>query len=264
VLHARIRTQWFPTQVLSATGLDQVWVFDGKYLLVLFGLLILWGLAFVALLRQSRFVTMVASIPFHFCALTAFGLLVLPTEVLLPGYKHSLAFIADRMSLALGICTCAFLGEARTRAALTCLMAVVALIFFGFLFRDERVFNAFEDRMDRVVSELPPGQRVVGAIDAPSLRVNALTHMIDRICVGRCYSYANYEPSTAQFRIRVEAENPIVVSTYEDSWALQGGKYVVKERDLPIYAILVERDGRVALKRLEPGMPVGLSQWDPL
>jgi hypothetical protein len=263
-LIALIRTQWFPSQVLTATGLDQVWVFDAKYILIMLGLLLLWGFAFVTLLRRSRLRAIAASIPFHFCVLTGFAILVLPTEVLIPGYKHSLAFIAERMSLALGICICAFLGGARTRAAQNYLMAIVVLLFFGFLFRDERIFNAVEDRMERVASELSPGQRVVGAMDAPGLRVNALTHMIDRVCLGRCYSYANYEASTAQFRIRVVAANPIVVSTYEDSWALQAGKYVVKERDLPLYEIRVDSNGRMALTSLEAGFPVSVSHWDPL
>ena len=264
ILNARMHTLWFPTQLLTATGVDQVWVFDAKYILIVFELLLLWGFAFVGLVRQSRLAGIAASIPFHFCVLTAFAILVLPTEVLIPGYKHSLAFIADRMSLALGICICALLGGVRNRAGQNYLMATVVLLFFGFLFRDERVFNAVEDRMERVVSELPPGQRVIGAIDAPSLRVNALTHMIDRVCLGRCYSYANYEPSTAQFRIRVVAANAIVVSTYEDSWALQGGKYVVKERDVPLYDIGVDQNGRVAQRSLQAGFPVGVSHWDPL
>jgi len=263
-LIALIRTQWFPSQVLTATGLDQVWVFDAKYILIMFELFLLWGFAFVALLRQSRLRAIAGSIPFHFCVLTAFAILVLPTEVLLPGYKHSLAFIADRMALALDICICGFLGAARTRPAQKYLMAIVVLLFFGFLFHDERVFNAVEDRMERVVSELPPGQRVVGAMDTPGLRVNALSHMIDRVCLGRCYSYANYEPSTAQFRIRVVGANPIVASTYEDSWALQTGKYVVKDRDVPLYEIRVDQNGRMTQASLEAGFPVGVSHWDPL
>ena len=32
--------------------------------------------------------------------------------------------------------------------------------------------------------------------------------MIDRICVGHCYSYANYEPSTDQFRISRDGTQP--------------------------------------------------------
>lgn len=263
-LTALIPRLWFPSHFLTATGLYQVWVFDAKYILIVFELLLLWGFAFVALLRQSRPRAIAAGIPFHFCVLTAFAILVLPTEVLIPGYKHSLAFIAERMSLVLSICICAFLGGVRNRAPQNYLMAVVVLLFFGFLFHDERIFNAFEDRMERVVAELPPGQRAIGAIEAPSLRVNPLTHMIDRVCLGRCYSYANYEPSTAQFRIRVVAENPIVASTYEDSWTLQVGQYIVKERDSPLYGISVDQSGRMSQTSLQAGLPVGISRWNPL
>jgi hypothetical protein len=64
-----------------------------------------------------------------------------------------------------------------------------------------------------------------------------LAHLVDRICVGRCFSYANYEPSTAQFRVRANPENRFVVSQYDESWSIQTGGYVVKTRDLPLYNI---------------------------
>jgi hypothetical protein len=263
VVKARFLTQWFPTQFLSATGLDQVLVFDGKYTLIIFGLLLVWAFAFIGVLRQRKFAGLVSSVPFHFCLLTAFGLLVLPTEVLIPSYKHSLAFIADRMSLALSICICALLAEGRNRTAQNYLTAIVVLIFAVYLFRDERSFNALEDRMEQVVAALPPGQRVVAAIETPTLRVNPLTHMIDRVCVGRCYSYANYEPSTAQFRIRVMEPNGIVASTYQESWALQGGRYIVRGRDLPIYDIRLDSHGDITPMMPTAGSQVGMSFWEP-
>ena len=37
-------------QIRMTTGLDQVWVFDGKYYLVLVGLLVVWALLFLDLL----------------------------------------------------------------------------------------------------------------------------------------------------------------------------------------------------------------------
>ena len=65
-------------------------------------------------------------------------------------------------------------------------------------------------------------------IDDPSLHIDPFTHMIDRACLGVCYSYANYEPSTAQFRVRALGPNPSVAFTYEDSWRLHTGSYIVK------------------------------------
>jgi len=42
-----------------------------------------------------------------------------------------------------------------------CALAAVALIFFGFLYRDERAFNALEDRMQGAVAQLAAGHGVV-------------------------------------------------------------------------------------------------------
>jgi hypothetical protein len=65
--------------------------------------------------------------------------------------------------------------------------------------------------------------------------------------VGRCFSYANYEASTRQFRIRAARGNAFVVSEYADSWALQTGTYIVKQGDLPLYKIDLCAPGRVEL-----------------
>jgi hypothetical protein len=154
------------------------------------------------------------------------------------------------------------LGSANNRAYLTYSTAAVALLFFGFLYRDERVLNSFEDAMTEVVSQLPSGQRVISGVDDPYLRVNPLGHMIDRVCIGRCYSYANYEPSTGQFRIRAMAPNPIVISTYEESWQLQNGIYVVKDGDLPLYQVILDRAGRLTMRPLQAGAPSGIIYWN--
>ena len=52
-------------------------------------------------------------------------------------------------------------------------MALVAVVFFGFLYRDEKILNALEDRMDGVISQLPAGQRIVSGVDDPYLHVFA-------------------------------------------------------------------------------------------
>jgi hypothetical protein len=140
----------------------------------------------------------------------------------------------------------------------------IAILFFGFLYRDERALNFFEDRMEDTVAKLPAGQRVISAIDDPGLRVNALTHTIDRACIGRCYSYANYEPSTAQFRIRAERENPYVASSYQDSWLMQMGMYVVKDRDLPLYQVDLDASGQMVAKSLRAGEACGSTKWSVL
>lgn len=255
--------KWSLQQLAVSTGLDQVWVFDGKYYVVLVGLLLVWGLLFLEMMHRSGGREIVSSVPFHICLVSALGIFILPGTVLIPGFRHALVYIAERMSLGVGVCVCAMLGAARPRAYVRYGMILVALVYFGFLFRDERVLNAFEDRMAATVAQLEPGQRVVNGVDDPYLRVNALTHMIDRVCVGRCFSYANYEPSTAQFRIRVLGDNPIVAADYGDSYRLQRGTYVLKERDIPLYKLDLE-NGRMVLRSLKAGVPCGSTFWKAL
>jgi len=195
---------------------------------------------------------------------SAGGILILPSAVLIPGFLHALAYIAERMSLGVGVAVCALLGCARPRVFERYAPLALACVFFTFLYGDERVLNRFEDRMAGAVARLQPGQRVVSLVDDPDARVNALTHMIDRVCVGRCYSFANYEPSTRQFRVRAIADNPMVVRTYSDSWAFQTGVYLVKPADLPLYAVDLDGSGRVIVRDLKAGVLCGSTHWKVL
>jgi hypothetical protein len=268
VLHAiivgRMVSNWSAHQITLTTGLDQVWVFDGKYYAVLVALLFIWAMMFLNLIHLSDARQVIGSMPFQLCVISAAAVFILPTSILFPGFHHALVYIAERMSLGVGICFCALLAGARPRRFERVAMMAIAILFFGFLYRDERALNFFEDRMEDTVAKLPAGQRVISAIDDPGLRVNALTHTIDRACIGRCYSYANYEPSTAQFRIRAERENPYVASSYQDSWLMQMGMYVVKDRDLPLYQVDLDASGQMVAKSLRAGEACGSTKWSVL
>ena len=163
-------SRWSPQQIGMATGADQVWVFDGKYYVVLVGLLIVWGMLFLDLLKDSGPRSVVSSLPFQFCVISAAAVSALPTVILLPGFHHSLVYIAERMSLGVGICVCALLAAARPRAFQRYAMALVVAVFFGFLYRDEKILNAIEDRMGGVISQIPAGQRLVSRVDHPYLQ----------------------------------------------------------------------------------------------
>ncbi len=254
IIASLMYVHWSTVQVTLWTGLDQLWVFDTKYYLVLMGLLAIWGMLFLGLVRRSGPREVVGSVPFQLCVLSAAVVLILPDTVLIPGFLNALSYIAERMSLGVAVCVCAMLASVQPRTLERWALAAVALVFFGFIYVDERALNSFEDRMQNVVSQLPPGQRVVSALSDSDSRINSVRHMIDRVCMERCFSYENYEPSTAQFRIRAERHNPYVVSSYAESSAMQVGGYRVKSRDLPLYELDVDRQGRLFLKDLKAGM----------
>ena len=250
-------SRWSLQQIKMSTGADQVWVFDDKYYFMLIALLMVWGLLFLDLLKSYGTRRVVSSVPFQLCVVSAAAVVILPATVLIPGFSHTLVYIAERMSLGVGVCVCAMLAGAQPRLPGRYAMAVLAVVFFGFLYRDEKVLNRLEDRMDGAIAALPPGQRVLSGVDDRELHTFAVTHMIDRVCLGRCFSYANYEPSTAQFRVRALTGNRYVTSNYNDSWGMQNGSYVVKEGDLPLLQLVLDAGGRMALRKLKAGLPCG-------
>jgi len=264
VIGKMMAVNWSARQLTLTTGVDQAWVFDSKYFGLMMALLFFWIILFLNLIRLSDARQVVAGMPFQICVLSAAAVFIVPTSILFPGFHHALVFIAERMSLAVGICVCALLAGAEPRKFERGAILFIAVLFFAFLYRDEHALNSFENRMQEKVASLPPGQRVISAIDAPDLRVNALAHVIDRACIGRCYSYANYEPSTAQFRIRAEAQNPYVAHLYQDSWLMQVGMYVVKDRDLPLYQVDLDAGGQMVVKNLRAGVPCGSTTWNVL
>jgi len=241
---------FFPTrrgvdQLVSITGADQFWVYGRYYIVIGLAVLAVWALCFGCVLQTRGAARTLLDVRFQLCVVCAAALVLLPGGVLLPGFRSGLDYIAERMSLAGAVLFCALVASVRLPKPLVGAMAAIAVVFFGLSYTDERALNTVETQMERVVAQLPPGQRVVSALADPESRIQSLAHVVDRICVGRCFSYANYEPATAQFRVRAYRENPFVVSDYGDSWSIQTGQYVVKPRDLPLYN----------LDLCEPGSP---------
>ena len=163
-------TQWSALQIVSTTGVDQVWVFDLKYYFVLVGLLLLWGLLFLEMMHRLGPRQVASSMAFQICIVSATGVFIMPTTVHVPGFQHSLVYIAERMSLGVGICVCALLGAAHARIFVRWGLVLLAVVFFAFLFRDERALNSFQDRMEDTVAGLHPRQSVAPAIDYGNLR----------------------------------------------------------------------------------------------
>ena len=250
----------FPTrrgidQVVAMTGADQVWIYGKYYIALGVVVLAIWALCFERVWRTRGGARTMLDVRFQLCALCAASLVLLPGGVLLPGFRSGLDYIAERMSLAGAVLFCALVSSVRLSKPLVRALAAVALVFFALSYADERALNRVETQMERVVAQLPPGQRVVSALADPESRIQSLAHVVDRICVGRCFSYANYEPGTAQFRVRAYRENPIVVSDYGDSWNIQTGGYVVKPRDLPMYHLDLCQPGspRICVAPLRAG-----------
>jgi hypothetical protein len=95
------------------------------------------------------------------------------------------------------------------------------------------------------VRTIPAGSRVLGTFDSspPNSRLMFNWHMLDRSCIGHCFSYSNYEPSTGQFRIRASESNRNVLI-----WGVVDavkGNYVVRTEDLPVYQVYQDSSDRM-------------------
>ncbi len=148
-------------QISMTLDVGRSWTFDAKYYLVLMGLLLVWGALFLELVHHWGTRRVVSSVPFQVCVLGAAGVFLLPVTLLIPGFDHALVCIAERMALGVSVCVCALLGAAKPRMLERCALVAVALIFFVFLYRDERAMNALEDRMQDAVAQSAPAHRVV-------------------------------------------------------------------------------------------------------
>jgi len=254
VLRAQFETYWAPQQAIGMTGADQVWLFGPKYFIVAAALFFLWSALFLWRTPGPLF-----SIPLQLYLLAAALVVLIPVRVFIPGFGHALVYISDRMSLAAAVAACLTVGTARPFWIEKAGLLLLAGLFFTFLYADTGALNRIEDQMAEAVRQVPPGSRVVHALAAPTGRLDPLTHMLERVCIGRCFSYANYEPSTAQFRVRAAPDNGIVLADYGDVFALRSGAYVVRERDVPLFQIDLcdEKTLTLCARTLRVGQPSG-------
>lgn len=224
-------------QIAFVTGIDQLLVFAKAYVVFWVAGLVLLFFMWRDVRKCNGYQGMVRGIPFHACALSAAGVALLPRGVLLPWHENGLMFIDQRMSLTVAVMLCCVVAQAKVSKAQTTTGILIAALFFGFLYKDEARANAAETRIEAALGTIPGGSRVVSSFHEENSRVDILAHAIDRACIGKCFSYANYEASTRQFRIRAMGRNSFVVARYKDSDAIQQGTYVVSASELPLYQV---------------------------
>jgi hypothetical protein len=234
------------------TSVEQVWLYGSKFLLVAVGLLFIWFMLFLERIDQGGFLTDPVA---QLWLLHLVAWVLLPSAIQLPQYQHVLAYIPQRISLFGAVFLCITVGGARYGRGITRLSALVATAFFTFLYLDDRAFNAFENEITELVETLPPGQPVVAAIIDTDTRLNAPLHVVDRACIGHCFSYADYEPATAQFRIRVVGPNRVAAATMAVVQEIEDGRHVVTPEEAPLYSLCLCDNAahRFCLRALQAG-----------
>ncbi|HXM67736.1 MAG TPA: hypothetical protein VN911_13455 [Candidatus Acidoferrum sp.] len=250
---------WSTTQVFFATGANQINLFGPKYHVLYICLLLVWFVLLMRIVFSSGLRHLLLSIPFQLWLLNAAAVVLIPNRILFPQFALPLGFIADRMSFCAALMMCAVVAVAPARRFEKAALALIAVLFFALLYNDTQKLNHIEDRIDLAVSNVPFGQRVISSITPWPLHMISVQHALDRACIGHCFSYANYEAASHQFRIRAEPGNGFMMDNYIDVRAVQSGEYSVQGRDLPVY-ILYECGHElidVCSRALEAGEVVG-------
>lgn len=200
----RVRQAWF------VTGADQAYVFGASYRLAFLANLSLWIVIILGAIRTHGLKQVVGDLRFQLYTLCVIGGFLLPDAVRFPGDGAYYGGIAQRFSLIGAVLVCPLLILSKPARWQPAALVLIAAIYFAQLYVDTGAINMLESRVEAAVQQLPYGQHVIGHFYYPPPHTLDISMILDRACIGRCFSYGNYEPSTRQFRVRALPNNSIV------------------------------------------------------
>jgi hypothetical protein len=238
---ARFPVDWSSPPFYALNGSDQLALYGARYIWVAgaafaFGLISFFADAIVRQ-RDSAFWSALR-LPVELYAVLFCATSLLPENLQPPLYAGWIGLLVTRLttiSAVLGLCV---LGTLQPRKWHVAGFGLCAVAFFSFLYQDTLQLNRMEVAAEQLVKDLPEGTRALATIWAPEgSRINFIGHEVDRACIGHCFSYVNYEPSSGQFRLRVRPGSPVVTASNDDSEDMQSGEYEVGDDDLPMMQI---------------------------
>jgi hypothetical protein len=267
---AQFPVGWSDTPFYLLNGADQLVLYGGRYVwlawtALLFGIASFFFQALSARSDKASLKSLILPSQLYVVAISATALL---PEDLRPslhgGWIGLLVFRLTTISAIFGLCVLACLRPKKWQFAG---FMSVAIVFFAFLYQDTEALNRMESSAEKLFSGFPYGTRVIPTISAPEdSRVQFIGHLVDRACIGRCFTYSNYEPSSGQFRVRARRGSPVATDSADDSSNMEGGSYEVQHTDLPVVQIYQcdEADpARLCLHNLAEGETTGQAGGHP-
>lgn len=251
-------------------GADQLGLYGKRYF-VLAGTAFLFGIISVAidLYRQRHCGSWwkLLELPLELYAVAFCATTLLPENLRPPFYGGWIGLLGSRLttiSAILGLC---FLGLLKPRKWHFAGFGVCAVVFFAFLNQDTGWLNRLEANAEKLLADLPVGTRVIVTARAPAdSRISFMGHSVERSCIGHCFSYANYEPASREFRVRVQKGSPVATSSTDDAEDMASGEYEVDDTDLPIKQIYQCDSAdltRLCIRDLEAGETNGRLSFKP-
>jgi hypothetical protein len=253
-------------------GSDQIALYSMRYD-VLAGVALLFGVACFVEDRIRRSGTgktwSAMRLPLELHWFVVIAIYIVPDVLRVPLYAGWIGSLALRLTLVAAVMGLCVLGMMQPRKWHAAGFAVIAIVFFGFLYQDTGTLNRMEADAEQLIqTNVPPGGRLLATIWAPpDSRLPYIVHIVDRACVGRCFSFENYEPPSRQFRVRVaESGSPLSVDDSDVSQEMEAGEYVVQPSELPIWQIYQCNDQdltRLCIRQLAAGEANGRIGYHP-
>ncbi len=238
--HPEFQADWPERPFLQWNGADQLWVFGPatRYVEIAVAVFVLHATLldlFPWKQEGKRWRERRIFLEFYLVAMCLTSLL---PENLRPRPEDGwIGMLVSRLTLISAIFALGWLGTLRPRAWHLAALGACAAAFFTLTYQGTAIAERMEENAERITRELPYGTRLLATILEPGdFRIGTL-HVVDRACVGHCFVFSNYEPSTSQFRVRVREGSPVAVASADDSEDMQFGTYEVQEEDLPLKEI---------------------------
>jgi hypothetical protein len=238
--HAGWEFEWLDTPFWHLSGTDQFHLFGDRYRWFTRSINLFVVMAMAIGLREDSF-------RFQFWKnrrlILEFYFIFFWATTLLPENLHTdptagwIGFLDSRLTLITAILLFCWMATLPSRSWYFLFTFTAAAIFFLFLYQDTGYLNRMEAATEKVTQQLPFGTRVLATMFGPQDFRTVFSHIADRACIGHCFLFSNYEPSTRQFRIRVQKGSPVVTASDDDSEDMQSGAYDVQDEDLPLKQI---------------------------
>jgi len=238
---ASLQADWDRGPFYLYNGADQLGLYGERYIPIAFAAFFL-GLTFVTLdcyqRRRESSPWKPFGLPSELYLVAFCATALVPENLRLSTEGGWIGLLGSRLTTISAIFGLCVLGCVKPRKWHLAGFSACAMVFFTFLYEDTGWLNRLESNAEKSVSDLAPGTRIIATIWAPpESRVTFIGHVADRACVGHCFSYANYEPSSGQFRVRVRKGSPVAAASTDDAEDMAAGEYEVDETDLPLKQI---------------------------
>jgi hypothetical protein len=240
--HPSLNASWRSAGFLGLLGQDQINLFGRRYV-TLSWIALAWGIictvaAIYDWIFRAKAPSATLRLAIELYVLAVIATLCLPENFRVGLYAGWIGLLVSRLTLVTAILGLLILACLRLPRWSTYGSVFGAVVFFIFLYQDTGKLNRMEANARKIVQTLPHGTRIVTVANPPEdWRIQFIYHSVDRACIGRCFSFANYEPSSLQFRIRALPGNFWVTTSVDQSDDMSSGDYIVKKADLPLTSI---------------------------